>query len=81
MKSVHDFTRWPTLLAAVTLTGTGLALDVADPSAAPYAAACLALGAAAFGSFLYAEGARHRDWNDSDYRTRDTPGRDDPGGS
>jgi hypothetical protein len=74
-----EFTRWPTLLAAVTLTGTGLALDLADPSASPFAAACLALGAVAFGAFVYAEGARHRDWTDEE-RTRDPARHADPPG-
>jgi hypothetical protein len=79
-----DFTRWPTLLASVTLTGTGLALDVAEPASAPYAAACLALGAVGLGAFVYAEGARHRDWTDHE-RTRtvtpaDTERDDTPSG-
>lgn len=69
-----EFARWPTLLAAVTLTGTGLALDLADPSAAPFAVACLTLGAVAFGAFVYAEGARHRDWTE-DERAAERPGR------
>lgn len=56
------FARWPLLAAAVTLGGAGLALDLSDAGAAPYAVACLMLSASAFGAFLYAEGARHREW-------------------
>lgn len=66
MKQPHlEFARWPLLLAAVTLVTIGLALDLADVAATPFASACLALGGAAFGAFVYAEGARHREWNDS----------------
>lgn len=56
------FTRWPTLLAAVVLVSTGLALDVTNQQYRTFAVACLALGSSAFGAFLYAEGARHREW-------------------
>jgi hypothetical protein len=83
MKVGPEFARWPTLLAAVTLTGSGLALDLADPAASPFAVACLTLGAVAFGAFVYAEGARHRDWTDTE-RSRhadDTPAGQDPGPS
>lgn len=56
------FARWPLLLACVVLVGTGLALDLHSDEIAPFAVACMTLGAAAFGAFIYAEGARHRDW-------------------
>jgi hypothetical protein len=72
-----EFTRWPTLLAAVTLATSGVALDLA--SHAPVAFALWALSAACFGAFLYAEGARHRDWTDAERRyldaDADTPDR------
>jgi hypothetical protein len=74
MKVGPEFARWPTLLAAVTLTGSGLALDLADPAASPFAVACLTLGAVAFGAFVYAEGARHRDWTDAE-RAHERPDR------
>lgn len=69
MKVPHpEFTRWPLLLAAVTLMSAGVALDLA--AQAPVAFGLWALASAAFGGFIYAEGARHRDWTDRD----DTPG-------
>lgn len=65
MTDPHKLERWPLLLGATLLLTAGLALDLADSAAAPFAAACLALGAVAFGAFVYAEGARHRDWTDA----------------
>jgi hypothetical protein len=59
---VHLFERWPLLLAAVALISAGLALDLTQESTQPYATICLILGSTAFGAFLYAEGARHREW-------------------
>jgi hypothetical protein len=68
---VHpEYARWPTLLGAVTLTGAGLGLDLAEPASSPFAAACLALGAVSFGAFVYAEGARHRDWTEAERAER-----------
>lgn len=84
MTDPGSFVRWPLLAGSVSLIGTGLALDIADPAATPYASACLALGAVAFGAFVYAEGARQRDWTEqermSGKRTNDTPALRDPGG-
>lgn len=79
------FARWPLLAASVTLTGAGLALDLTNPAVSGFAAACLVLGASAFGAFVYAEGARHREWftrSDSSLSaTPDTTESDDtPGG-
>lgn len=56
------FERWPLLMASVVLISTGLALDLTSETERPYATTCLVLGATAFGAFLYAEGARHREW-------------------
>jgi hypothetical protein len=62
MKFHPEFARWPLLLAAVTLMAAGLGLDYAAQSEVAYG--LWALASAAFGGFMYAEGARHRDWND-----------------
>jgi hypothetical protein len=75
---VERFERWPLLGAAVVLAGTGLALDLTAAEVAPFAVACLALAAAAFGAFLYAEGARHREWWHPNDRIADTS-QDPPG--
>jgi hypothetical protein len=55
-------TRWPLLAAAVTLTGTGVAIDVTTDTAERVAIALLMLAGVAWGAFVYAEGARHREW-------------------
>jgi hypothetical protein len=67
------FARWPLLAASTTLAGAGLALDLTSPDAAPFAVACLMLAACAFGAFLYAEGARHRDWTHAERSRSVTP--------
>jgi hypothetical protein len=63
MKFHEGFARWPLLLAGVTLVSAGVALDLGTQ--APVAFGLFALAAASFGGFMYAEGARHRDWNDA----------------
>lgn len=70
---MRELSRWPLLLAAVLLVGAGVGVDYASSERGGLlAAALVTLGAAAVGAFLYAEGARHRDWWGRD---GDTPGR------
>jgi multidrug transporter EmrE-like cation transporter len=56
------FTRWPLLLASVTLIGAAIGIDLSTEEAYAVAAGVAALGAATLGAFVYAEGARHREW-------------------
>lgn len=67
---MEHLSRWPLLLAAATLGVLGVGLDLSNSAAAGLAVACVALSAAALGAFLYAEGARHREWW---HRQDDTP--------
>jgi hypothetical protein len=87
VKVPESFARWPLLLAGMTLVSAGVALDLSTQ--APVAFGLFALAAASFGGFVYAEGARHRDWLDAQERERldsepepwsdgDAPGRIDP---
>lgn len=62
-----DLARWPLLTGAATLAALGIGLDLAEEAAVAYAVWTLA--AACVGAFLYAEGARHREWWHAD----DTP--------
>ena len=68
---MKELSRWPLLLAAVLLAAAALTIDLTQTTGtAPSAvAALLALASAAFGAFLYAEGARHREWWDRAHRT------------
>jgi hypothetical protein len=59
---VDKLSRWPLLLGAVTLGVLGVGLDLSNTAAAGLAVACVALSAACLGAFVYAEGARHREW-------------------
>lgn len=61
---MKELSRWPLLLAAVILGVLGVGLDVSNSAAAGLAVACVSLAAACLGAFLYAEGARHREWWD-----------------
>lgn len=61
--------RWPLLTAAATLAALGIGVDLAY--GAPVAYAAWTLAAACVGAFVYAEGARHREWLEAD----DTPAR------
>ena len=57
--------RWPLLLAALATCAGALGVDLAAGHAAPsIVAVLLALSAVCLGAFVYAEGARHRDWHD-----------------
>lgn len=76
-EKTRAFARWPLLLACVVLVGTGLALDLHSEEIAPFAVACMTLGAAAFGAFLYAEGARHREWLHENMDKKQEPDRED----
>lgn len=55
-----DLSRWPLLVAASVLLTVGLGVDLI--TGATVAAGVIALAAACIGAFLYAEGARHREW-------------------
>lgn len=60
---MDKLSRWPLLLACVVLVVGALGVDyVGSDRGYVLAAALLGLGAASFGAFLYAEGARHREW-------------------
>jgi hypothetical protein len=67
----ETFARWPLLLAGVTLVSAGVVLDL--ETQAPVAFGLWALASAAFGGFMYAEGARHRDWLDAHDQLDDAP--------
>ena len=74
-----EFARWPTLLGGLMLAGAGIGLDLATHEALAYG--LMGLAAACFGAFLYAEGARHREWWNGnppeDRGPPDVPSRDD----
>jgi hypothetical protein len=57
---MKDLARWPVLLAGAVLASVGIGLDLTKQ--APIAYGLWALSSACFGAFLYAEGARHREW-------------------
>ena len=54
--------RWPLLTSAGTFAALGVGVDLA--TGAPVAYAFMTLAAASVGAFLYAEGARRREWFD-----------------
>lgn len=59
---MRELTRWPLLLAAVVLTTAAVGLDVTQAAGERLAVALIIMAATAWGAFLYAEGARHREW-------------------
>mgnify|MGYP001764360190 CR=1 FL=1 len=59
----EHFRQWPLALAAVTLMAAGITLDLTTQAAIAYGLWVLA--AACLGAFVYAEGARHREWWDA----------------
>ena len=56
------YSRWPLLLGTFLLIGSAVGLDLKGPGAYNVAIGLASLGAASFGAFIYAEGARHREW-------------------
>jgi hypothetical protein len=80
---VRELSRWPLLLAAVALLAAALGVDyVGSDRGYLLSAVLVGLAAAAFGAFVYAEGARHREWRE-DERGRDaveSPPRNAPPG-
>ena len=56
------FARWPLLLASAVLISAAIGIDLSTDEAYAVAAGIAALGAGALGAFIYAEGARHREW-------------------
>jgi hypothetical protein len=69
------YARWPLLLAGLTLTGAAVGIDIGTEEGYAIAAGLAAMGAVAFGGFIYAEGARHREWfaHKTKHDTIDTP--------
>lgn len=55
--------RWPLLMAAGFLVATAVGIDISNPPTNGYVVTVLfILGAMCLGAFVYAEGARHREW-------------------
>jgi hypothetical protein len=57
---VRVFARWPLLLAGLTMMSVGIGIDLTNQASIAYV--LWALASACVGAFLYAEGARHREW-------------------
>jgi hypothetical protein len=76
-QEARAFARWPLLLAAVVAITVSVGLNLADQPSYAIASVLLGLGSAAFGAFLYAEGARHRDWLSSEQK-QEPPQEDQP---
>jgi hypothetical protein len=54
--------RWPLLLASLALVGAAIGIDLGTEGARSVSVALVVLGASCLGAFIYAEGARHREW-------------------
>ena len=61
--NIERFERWPLLAAGTALAAAGVTVDLT--ASAPVAYGLWALASASFGAFLYAEGARMREWHDA----------------
>lgn len=59
---MSTLSRWPLLLAALALVAAAIGMDLGSEGGTAVAAALLLLGAVCLGAFLYAEGARRREW-------------------
>jgi hypothetical protein len=64
--------RWPLLGASALLLTLGLGVEWTN-AAALAGAGLILLGAATLGAFVYAEGARHREWWHESHGHADTP--------
>lgn len=60
--------RWPTLVGAVVFLTAAIGIDLTSDRATQLVTALVALSATCIGAFLYAEGARHREWWQSQQR-------------
>lgn len=56
------FSRWPMLMAAGFLVATAVGIDLSTTTAGYVVTVLIVLGAVCLGGFVYAEGARHREW-------------------
>lgn len=54
--------RWPTLVGAAVFLTTAVGIDLTSDHEVALVEALVALSASCLGAFLYAEGARHREW-------------------
>jgi hypothetical protein len=61
---VKEFSRWPLAMLGFGLITVAVALDLTNTATAVLAGAIEVLGIAVVGAFIYAEGARHREWID-----------------
>lgn len=59
---MKELSRWPLLLMTIGLVGAALGIDITVSDADHFAIALMGLALASGGAFIYAEGARHREW-------------------
>lgn len=57
--------RWPTLVGSATFLTVAVGIDLTTEHEVALVEALVALSATCLGAFLYAEGARHREWWES----------------
>lgn len=59
---MDKFARWPLLLAAGVFTGAAVGLDLTNDTSSYMVVVLFVLASISLGAFIYAEGARHREW-------------------
>lgn len=59
---MDKFARWPMLAASAAFTTAAIGIDLSNPTSAYMVAVLFMLAAVTLGAFIYAEGARHREW-------------------
>ena len=74
---MKEFSRWPLGMMGFGLIGVAVAMDLTTDIAAALASAIEVLGIAVVGAFIYAEGARHREWWEQYRKKNDTPNQED----
>jgi hypothetical protein len=59
---MDKFARWPLLLASAVFTSAAIGLDLTSPTSSYMVVVLFVMAAITLGAFIYAEGARHREW-------------------
>lgn len=59
---MKELSRWPLLLGAMLLIAVAVGIDLTHDSGLLVVEVLLIIAAVLIGAFVYAEGARHREW-------------------
>lgn len=59
---MSSYSRWPLLMASIVFASAAVALDLTNGTSLYMVVVLFVMASITLGAFIYAEGARHREW-------------------